>query len=225
MNIKLRRPAWLGRGRGKLATAGIIAAGIAVGGIGFGATADAKVQARCVVGGQPTVCYPLDRNSVASGQVVDNSLISNDLHPSVRAAIKAGQDPKGQVTELESDGPYPGETDLGKLPGQGDNSDEKVPAGGADAKPVQLWVQCAPGKVALGGGFRLGADQDPSVGGSLHVLASEPTQIADGKVVVVPIEGDPAQSIEPNGWLVEVVNTGSSVAIVRPWVTCAKVAK
>lgn len=226
MNIK-RGFEWLrgfGEGRGHIAAAGIVAVGIAVGGIGFGATADAKVTVRCpgTSGSTATVCYPLDRNSVASGQVVDGSLITNDLHPSVRAAIKAGQDPKGEVTNLESDGPYPGSTDLGKLKDQGDNSDEKVPA---DGKSHAVWVQCAPGKTALGGGFRLGADQGDAVASKIQVTASEPTQIKDAKVVYEPIKDDAAGSLEPNGWLVEVINSGTVDATVRPWVTCATVAK
>lgn len=211
-------------GRGKLATAGILAAGIAVAGIGFGATADAKVEVRCpgTSGSTATVCYPLDRNSVASGQIVDGSVITNDLHPSVRAELKAGQDPRGEVTGLESDGPYPGSTKLQDHPGQGANSTAKVPA---DGKSHAVWVMCADGKTALGGGFRVGADQGDAVASKIQVTASEPTQIKAGKVVYAPIAGDAAGSTEPNGWLVEAINTGSVDATVRPWVTCAHVAK
>lgn len=188
--------------------------------------ATAKSEARCVIGGQPTVCYPLDRNSVASGQVVDNSQIMNDFHPSVRNAIKAGVDPKGEVTNLEADGPYPGSTKLQDHPGNGANSTEKVPA---DGKSHTVWVQCAETeqgqKVALGGGYRVGADQGDAVASKIIVTASEPTQIQGGKVVYQPIEGDKAGSVEPNGWLVEVINNSGVPATVRPFVTCAHIAK
>ena len=165
----------------------------------------------------------LFRSSVASAQVVDNSIISNDLHPGVRAAINSKA---GQVTEVESDGPYPGSTKLQDYPGNGANSTAKVPA---DGKSYPVWVMCAEGKTALGGGYRVGADQGDAVASKIQVTASEPTQVVkDGdtyKLKYTPIEGDAAGSLEPNGWLVEVINNGTVDATVRPWVTCAKVAK
>lgn len=183
----------------------------------------AKTEARCVVGGQPTVCYPLDRNSVASAQVVDNSLISNDLHPSVRALLNSKT---GQVTNVESDGPYPGATQLGDHPGQGTNSDAKVPA---DGKTYDVWVQCAENatgqKIATGGGFRLAADAGNLAESKVQVVASEPTQIQGGKVVYQPITGDVAGSLVPNGWLVSAINNGTAPVIVRPFVICANIAK
>lgn len=198
----------------KFVTAGAIAV-VGVAGITVAANAAGGTGCR-------TLTYPLCARSVASAQVVDNSLISNDLHPSLRDAIKAGQDPKGEVTGLESDGPYPGSTKLQDYPGNGANSTAKVPA---DGKSHAVWVMCAEGKSALGGGFRVGADQGDAVASKIQVTASEPTQIKDGKVVYVPIEGDKAGSLEPNGWLVEAINSGDVDATVRPWVTCATVAK
>lgn len=183
----------------------------------------AKTEARCVIGGQPTVCYPLDRNSVASAQVVDNSLISNDLHPSVRALLNSKT---GQVTNIETDGPYPGATQLGDHPNQGTNSTAKVPN---DGETHDVWVQCAENtagqKIATGGGFRLAADAGVAAETKVQVIASEPTQIQGGKVVYQPITGDAAGSFVPNGWLVSAVNTGTAPVIVRPWVICANVAK
>lgn len=183
----------------------------------------AKTEARCVVGGQPTVCYPLDRNSVASAQVVDNSLISNDLAPSVRALLNSKT---GQVTNVETDGPYPGATKLQDYPGNGANSTAKVPNDGATH---DVWVQCAENvtgqKIATGGGFRLAADAGVAAEMKVQVVASEPTQIQGGKVVYQPITGDAAGSFIPNGWLVSAINTGTADVIVRPWVICANVAK
>jgi hypothetical protein len=183
----------------------------------------AKTEATCTVAGVRTVCYPLDRNSVASAQVVDNSLISNDLAPSVRALLNSKT---GQVTNVESDGPYPGATQLGDHPNQGTNSAAKVPA---DGKTYDVWVQCAENatgqKIATGGGFRLAADAGNLAESKVQVVASEPTQIQGGKVVYQPITGDAAGSIVPNGWLVSAINNGTDPVIVRPWVICANVAK
>jgi hypothetical protein len=87
-----------------------------------------------------------------------------------------------------------------------------------------VWVQCAEGKLALGGGSRLGADQGDAVASKIQVIASEPTQIKDGKVDYNPIHGDEAGSFLPNGWLVEVINNNTTDATVRPWLVCAETA-
>ncbi len=197
---------------------------IAAGGVAVLGVAGIAVAANAAGGtGCRTLTYPLCARSVASAQVVDNSLISSDLHPSVRGAINSKT---GQVTGVESDGPYPGSTKLQDHPGNGANSTAKVPA---DGKSYPVWVMCAEGKTALGGGYRVGADQGDAVASKIQVTASEPTQVVkDGatyKLKYTPIEGDKAGSLEPNGWLVEVINSGTVDATVRPWVTCAKVAK
>lgn len=198
-----------------------------------------------------SVNYPLAANSVGGAQIVNRSITSSDMsmplivallavpangvdsstkikdgavaEQDLAAGVKAKlNDTKGQVTAVESDGPYPGSTKLQDYPGNGANSTEKVPA---DGKSHAVWVQCADGKTALGGGFRLGADQGDAVAAKIQVTASEPTQIKDGAVVYTPIAGDAAGSLEPNGWLVEVINAGDVDATVRPWIICAKVAK
>jgi hypothetical protein len=124
------------------------------------------------------------------------------------------------VAGLESDGPYPGATDLGTLPGQGDNSGDMWAAGGTRQTS---WVQCAPGKTALGGGFHLAADAGDAAAKAVQVVVSEPTQINAGAVVYEPIDGDAAGSIKPNGWLVQGFNDGTGPVVVRPWVVCADV--
>lgn len=200
-----------------------------------------SVGALAVVGGfiaspagaavRATVTYPLARNSVAEPQVVNNSLTGSDVKTNSLGwtdldANTQKQIRRGDVTGLESDGPYPGSTQLQDYPGNGANSAAKVPA---DGKSHAVWVMCADGKSALGGGFRLGADQGDAVASKIQVTASEPTQVVkDGdtyKVVYKPIEGDKAGSFEPNGWLVEAINAGTVDATVRPWVTCGTVAK
>jgi hypothetical protein len=131
------------------------------------------------------------------------------------------QGPKGDkgVARLEADGPYPGATDLGDLPGQGDNSDDYWTDDGRQTS----WVQCAPGKTALGGGFHLAADAGDDKAREVQVVVSEPTQIEDGALVYDPIDGDAAGSLKPNGWLVQGFYDGADGVIVRPWVVCADV--
>jgi hypothetical protein len=163
---------------------------------------------------------------VHSVDVRDGAVHKRDLSDGVKTALAepGPVGPQGEpgLSNLEADGPYPGATDLGGLTDQGDNSDEMV---AADAARHTVWVQCAPGKVALGGGFRLAADSTQEAAESINVLASEPTQVKDGAIVYDPIAGDEAGSIQPNGWLVEVVNNGTTDQIVRPWVVCATVAQ
>jgi hypothetical protein len=144
-------------------------------------------------------------NSVSSWNVRDNGIYDQDLHSSAK---------KGRVSAVEADGPYPGETQLGDLEDQGSNSAERV-YGDEGASVQEVWVKCAPGKTALGGGFTLAADASLAAKKQIQVVASEAT----GAV----IEGDLAWSLKPTGWKVEVINSGTTDVIVRPWVICAKV--
>jgi hypothetical protein len=125
------------------------------------------------------------------------------------------------LANVESDGPSPGTTDLSTLPEQGANSTAKW-VGDAGATLQRSWVQCAPGKTAIGGGYSRG-EETPATLKNLQVLTSSPAQIKDGELVTEPIEGDAAQSIRPNGWLVEGFNNGDTELVVRPWVICAEV--
>ena len=93
----------------------------------------------------------------------------------------------------------------------------------ADGTLQQSWVMCAPGKVALGGGF----GQDDVQTSELRIVTSTPVQIAHGMTyledpsVYKPI--DPEGSFVPNGWLVQGYNLSDQALIVRPWVICATV--
>ena len=129
------------------------------------------------------------------------------------------QGPKGApgLSQLESDGPYPGATHLD----DGDNSTLKW-VGDSGATLQSSWVMCPPGKVALGGGFSR-ADEGPDAFKALQIVSSQPTQIHNGQIEYTPIPNDPDMSIVPNGWLVEGFNSGTTDLIVRPWVVCAKV--
>jgi hypothetical protein len=144
------------------------------------------------------------------------------------------QGPKGDkgdkgdpgVTNLEADGPYPGATDLGNIPGQGDNSDAMW---AGDGSRQTSWVQCAPGKTALGGGFHLAADAGDAAAKAVQVVVSEPTQVRNGQTVYddpalyEPIPGDAAGSFKPNGWIIQGFNDGPNPVVVRPWVVCGEV--
>jgi hypothetical protein len=134
------------------------------------------------------------------------------------------QGPKGDtgapgLSNLEADGPYPSATNLI----DGDNSTAKF-AGNSTAKQT-AWVQCAPGKRAIGGGFGMNDDADSNI----NIVTSAPVQIAGGKTfledagVYQPIAGDADGSFAPNGWIVQGYNTGPTDVIVRPWVVCATV--
>lgn len=163
--------------------------------------------------------------TVTSADVVDDTLRSNDyrngsvhapdLAPALNQRVQVGR-----VTRLEADGPYPGATDLGQLDGQGDNSDELVPADGA---VHTVWVQCVDGKTALGGGFTLAADAGTAAAAATQVVASYPTQVDAGAIIYDPIAGDDAGSLRPNAWAVDAINNGASAVVVRPWVVCATV--
>jgi|SRR5262245_24439716 len=133
------------------------------------------------------------------------------------------QGPPG-LSELETDGVYPGRADSENNL-QGDQGDQSTTMWTADGSLQQSWVMCAPGKVALGGGF----GQNDIQSDQLVIVTSSPVQIENGKTyfddpsVYKPIEDDAAGSFVPNGWLVQGYNRGDEDLIVRPWVICAKV--
>jgi hypothetical protein len=146
------------------------------------------------------------------------------------------QGPKGErgepgrsgVTEIQTDGPYPGATQLSDFPGGRANSTAQW-VGDSGATLQQSWVRCGSGKVALGGGFSR-ADEGSLAEHGLQIVTSSPAQIdAGGNVVsitggAVTVPGDAAQSFVPNGWVVEGYNNNDgSQLIVRPWVICAEV--
>ena len=102
VNLKARASrVWASR-VGKAAVVG----GLAVAVLGGGA-------AYAVTNG---ITYPLVRNSVASSQVVDGSLIENDLHPVVKAKLnaKAEQGPKGDKGDPGVQGPKGDKGDPGQ---------------------------------------------------------------------------------------------------------------
>ena len=135
------------------------------------------------------------------------------------------QGPPG-VSALETDAPYPGRPDpQNNL--SGDQGDQSTAAWSHDGTLQTSWVMCAPGKVALGGGF----GQNDVQSDQLVIVTSSPVQVENGKTyfddpsVYKPIAGDPVGSFVPNGWIVQGYNHSGQDLIVRPWVICAKVTK
>lgn len=157
----------------------------------------------------------IKNGSLNGGDIRPGAITETQLHPSVKAKLN----PTPADAGFEADGPYPGATDLGDMEGQGDNSDSLI-QGDEGASEQEVWVQCADGKVAIGGGFQLAADAGLALKKDLQVTASEPAQVRDGALVYEPIEGDEAGSVKPNAWRVAVIHSGTQDAIVRPFVVC-----
>lgn len=155
-------------------------------------------------------------NSVWTTTLNDNVVTEGKLSSAARAKLN-----RQDISGLESDGPYPGATELQ----DGDNSTAKWPAD-AGAALHRSWVMCPAGKTAIGGGFSR-ADEGVAAFKNLQVVTSSPVQIKDGKEVYEPITGDADGSFVPNAWLVEGFNNGGPAApdlIVRPHVVCATIA-
>jgi hypothetical protein len=134
-----------------------------------------------------------------------------------------GADGASGVTNLESDGPYPGRSDpANNLSGNQGAQSTLAWVGNNGSTLQQSWVKCAPGKTALGGGF---GDNDGGGQDKLNVVTSAPAQVdGTGAITYAPIAGDAAGSFVPNAWLVEGYNNNTSgEIIVRPHVICAEV--
>jgi hypothetical protein len=211
---------------------GIIATVAAV--VAVGATGSA-VAATLITG------KDVKNGSLTGADVKNGSLRAGDLTDGARRSLRGKEGPKGDtgpagpagaagakgdkgdkgdkgVANLEADGPYPGATNLPA--GEGDNSEDLW---ANDGSRQTSWVQCAPGKTALGGGFDLAADAGDDAAKAVQVVVSQPTQVKAGALVYEPITGDAAGSFKPNGWLVQGFNDGASDVVVRPWVVCADV--
>lgn len=179
--------------------AGAIIAGatvlVTLGGVG-GAVAAGQIGSRDIRNG-----------GVHTVDIHDQAVTSGKLGPGVRSRF---------LHHLEADGPYPGLTQLR----EGANSTQQW-VGDSGATLQQSWVQCAPGKNAVGGGFGQW-DYGPDVVKNMQIVTSVPATIRQGKIVDTPIPGDPDQSIKPNAWVVEGFNNNTSTSVVvRPWVVCA----
>jgi hypothetical protein len=123
------------------------------------------------------------------------------------------------LSNLESDGPYPGATRLQDYPGQGANSTETW-KGDSGTTLQSSWVQCPPGKIATGGGFSR-ADEAETAFRGLQIITSRPAQFCNAAEGNKAIPGDAGGSIVPNAWLVEGFNNNATgELIVRPWVVC-----
>lgn len=161
---------------------------------------------------QSLTSIDLARGSVGASELRNGSVRPWDLEPEFRKFVE-------RSAELESDGPYPGATNLT----DGDNSTDKW-AGDQGVALQSSWVMCPEGKTAIGGGFSR-ADEGAAAFKGLQVVTSQPVQVVDGNPAAYnPIEGDADGSYVPNGWLVEGFNNNDGGdLIVRPHVVCAKI--
>lgn len=154
---------------------------------------------------------------IGSADIRDGGVRTADIHAQ---AVTNSKLAPGVVAKflhsVEADGPYPGSTQLD----QGANS-TTLWAADSGATLQQSWVQCAPGKTAVGGGFGMW-DYAPDTVKNIQIVTSVPATIKHGKIVDTPIPGDKDMSIKPNGWVVEGFNNGATTDVsVRPWVVCA----
>ena len=126
------------------------------------------------------------------------------------------------LSDLEADGPYPGRSDPeNNLHGDQGAQSTLMWMHGQPTVLQESWVMCAPGKVALGGGF----GQDDVQTDQLVIVTSTPINITkDGVKYPAGTPTDEVGSLlAPNGWLVQGYNKSDLDLIVRPWVICAKV--
>lgn len=131
------------------------------------------------------------------------------------------QGPPG-LSQLEADGPYPSLTQLSDYEGAGANSTDKWVSDPTGTTLQSSWVMCAPGKVALGGGFGWN-DYNTS---KLVIVTSSPFYVDPATLQPgTPSSIDDEGSIVPNAWLVQGYNMSDTDLVVRPWVICAKVTK
>jgi hypothetical protein len=175
----------------------------------------------------------VQNGSLRSKDIRDRSVQLRDLTRGLRARLGGGgagdagavgpqgatgpAGPQGApgISALESDGPYPGRPDSENNL-SGDQGAQSTDPWVNDGTLQSSWVQCPPGKTALGGGF---GDNDGGQQDQLRIVTSAPTQVGGYD----PIPGDPAGSFRPDGWLVEGYYTGTGEQIVRPHVICAVV--
>jgi hypothetical protein len=144
--------------------------------------------------------------------------------PAGPAGPKGAKGDRGSsgLSDLEADGPYPGRSDPeNNLHGNQGAQSTLMWMHGQSTVLQESWVMCAPGKVALGGGF----GQDDVQTDLLVIVTSTPVNITqDGVKYPAGTPTDEVGSLlAPNGWLVQGYNKSELDLIVRPWVICAKV--
>jgi hypothetical protein len=152
-------------------------------------------------------------NGVKMDDIGDQAVGPDQLTDKVNHKVNTGR-----VLGLEVDGPYPGYTVLQ----QGDNSTDTW-VGDSGATLQSSWVMCAPGKVAIGGGYSR-ADEGKADFAGIQIVTSRPAQFKGGEEVYNAIKGDADGSFVANAWLVEGFNNNPGGELVlRPWVVCATI--
>jgi hypothetical protein len=181
-------------------------------------------------------------HSISSQHMVDHTLQAHDMSPALLKSLQGKTGATGQqgargeqgtkgdkgdkgdshITNLEADGPYPGSA-LVPLHGDQGGQSTAMWTHGTPTLLQQSWVMCAPGKVALGGGF----GQNDLQSDQLVIVGSSPINVnAAGELY--PAGSTPTDNegslLAPNGWLVQGYNQDPvNDLIVRPWVICANV--
>jgi hypothetical protein len=149
--------------------------------------------------------YPLCARSVASLQVVDNSLGESDLAPAVREKLnKVGTGQAGPAGPAGAEGPAgaPGKDGVSGLAISGQPT--AVPKGFSTLK-----LECPAGKKAISGGVKW--DSGSGTAADLILNGSYPTDVteADG-------------TTSATSWTVALTNNDPKGEIkVQPYVTCA----
>jgi hypothetical protein len=212
-------------GRGKLAAAGIIATGLAVGGIGFGASADAADTTTatglsctgCVW--QTQIADPVEKilrtpaeNTVWTKALNDNIVSENKLSPTVREKLNKVGGPQGPAGPAGPEGPAGPQGEAGAagtdgVSGLSVNGPTKVVPTGFS----EIELNCPEGKKALSGGLKWdsGAKSEAK---SVVLNGSYPSDLAE-------VEGVSSAT----SWTVALTNNAPNEITVQPFVTCASV--
>lgn len=147
--------------------------------------------------------YPLCARSVASLQVVDNSLAEADLAPAVREKLnKVGTGEAGPAGPAGAEGPAgtPGKDGVSGLAVSGEST--AVPKGYSTLK-----LECAAGKKAISGGVKW--DSGSGTPADLVLNGSYPTDVAEADGTAT-------------SWTVALTNNDPKGEIkVQPFITCA----
>ena len=212
----------------------------------LGVTAGASGSVPKLIDGKQIKPY-----SVTSLQMVNHTLQKHDLSQGLVDYLRSGsQGPQGAVgpagskgdagvqgpkgvagdtgaqgkpglSDLEAAGPYPGATQLVN----GANSTELWKSDPTGSTLQSSWVECAGGKVALGGGY----GWDDVQTSKLVIVTSTPFYVDPGTGTTAlggayKMHDTQDYSMVPNAWLVQGYNMSGQDIGVRPWVICAKIA-
>lgn len=179
----------------------------------------------------------LGPESVGVSEVRNGSLTGGDMNPNTVKRFLAGE--RAQAENLNQDDKISSLEDRVEAEeAEGDTVGINTARAGAgytnfaDPGYSVKFAKCAPGKVAISGGYRLnghaseafsGADQNAMPEG-LSVVATEPAGVVNGELVNTYQHPDFPQtaggSFEGNAWAVTFKNDTANALPVRVWATC-----